>query len=121
MNPKSLSISGEAYVFLGESPVELKAGIGISLLLASARAGCKYTYEIKEKNHILDIYIQKKSFALKAYVFLEIEFRVFDVKFSFRVELAAQLARGGITTAGIRKKIPVQGKSETSSFLEDYI
>ncbi len=35
----SLTILGEVYYKLGESPVELKAGIGISLLLASVRAG----------------------------------------------------------------------------------
>ena len=70
----SLTISGEVYLFLGQSPVELKAGIGISLLLASVRAGCKYSYEITEKNHILDIYIQIKAFELNAYIFLDIEF-----------------------------------------------
>ena len=70
----SLTISGEVYLFLGQSLVELKAGIGISLLLASVRAGCKYSYEITEKNHILDIYIQIKAFELNAFVFLDIEF-----------------------------------------------
>ena len=114
----SLTISGEVYTFLGQKPVVVKAGIGISLSLASVKAGCKYSYEIKEKNHILDIYIEEKAFALNAYVFLEIEFKIFGVKFNFRVELAAQLAEGISTTAGYRKKIPVKGKSENSFFLD---
>ena len=36
----SLTISGEVYLFLGQKPVEVKVGIGISLLLGSVRAGC---------------------------------------------------------------------------------
>ena len=70
----SLTIFGEVYNKLGGSPVELKAGIGVSLLIANVRVGCKYTYEIMEIKHILEIYIQIKAFELNAYIFLDIEF-----------------------------------------------
>ena len=114
----SLTISGEVYLFLGQKPVVIKAGIGISLLLASVRAGCKYTYEIMEKNHILDIYIEQKAFELNAYVFLEIKFEIFGVDFTFRVELAGEMAKGITYYSIYRKKIPVQGKSESSFVLD---
>ncbi len=69
-----------------------------------------------DKNHILEIYIQLKSFDLNAYAFLEIHFKIFKI----RVQLARQMAKGKSTTAGYRKKIPVQGKSENSFFIDDY-
>ena len=103
----SLTILGEVYYKLGQSPVELKDGIGISLLLPSVKAGCKYTYEIMEKNHILDIYIELKAFELNAYVFLEIQFEIFGVYFTFRVELAGEMAKGITYYSVYRKKIPV--------------
>jgi hypothetical protein len=114
----SLTISGEVYLKLGQKPVEVKAGIGISLLLGSFRSGCKYTYEIMKKNHILEIYIERKSLELKAYVFLEIEFKIFGVKFCFRIELVSIIVKGYSVTTGYRKKIPVKGKSESSFFLD---
>ena len=75
--------------------------------------------QIMKKNHILDIYIERKALELKAYVFLEIEFKIFGVKFNFRVELAAVMVKGFSVTIGYRKKIPLKGKSE-SSFLLDF-
>ena len=114
----SLSIGGEVSLYLGQKPVVLKAGIGISILLASVRAGCKYTYKIMEKNHFLDIYIEFKTSEIKAYVFLEIEFKILEVEFTFRVELVAVKYKGVSAYMGIRKKIPIQGKSESPFFLE---
>ena len=107
----SLTISGQVYLFLGQKPVQVKAGISISLLLGSVRAGCKYSYEIMEKNHILDIYIELKAFEIKAYIFLEIVFKIFGIKLHFRVELAGQLFEGVSTYRNYTKKIPVLGKS----------
>ena len=114
----SLTISGEVYTFLGQKPVVVKAGIGISLSLASVKAGCKYTYEIMKKNHILAIYIEMKSLELKAYIFLGIEFKIFGVNFNFRIELAAVKFKGISAFVGYKKKIPVQGKSESSFVLD---
>ena len=107
----STTIGGEVSLYLGQKPVVIKAGIGISLLLASVRAGCKYTYEIMKKNHILAIYIEMKSLELKAYIFLGIEFKIFGVNFNFRIELAAVKFKGISAFVGYKKKIPVQGKS----------
>ena len=71
-----------------------------------------------EKNHILDIYIELKAFEIKAYIFLEIQFEIFGVDFTFRVELAGEMAKGITYYSIYRKKIPVQGKSETSFVLD---
>ena len=73
---------------------------------------------MKEKNHILDIYIEQKAYSLNAYVFLEIKFKILGVDFTFRFELAAEMAEGLTLYSAYRKKIPVQGKSETSFFLD---
>ena len=112
----SLTISGEIYFFLGQKPTKIKVGAGISIVLASVKRGCKYKYEIMEKNHILEIYLEAKAFELNAYLFLEIELKIGDFKLSYRVELAAQLYNGISASNGIRKKIPIQGKSETSLY-----
>ena len=71
---------------------------------------------MKEKNHILDIYIEIKAFEINAYIFLEIEFEILFGKFNIRIELAAEVAKGVSSVSRYKKKIPVKGTIENFLF-----
>ena len=112
----SSSIYGEVGVYYGKGPFELGAGGGIDFLIASRKVGIKYKFNRKEKKDRFSIYLEFKTFELKAYIYIEVKILTFNV----RIELFSVIMNGLIYTIEFQKLAP-KASGNKNAFIIEYI